>query len=88
MSGSGKSTLLNLLPRNQDPSSGSISLADENGGTVDITALRLEDLRACAHVVPQESFLFSASIRDNLLLARPDASTDELDRGSGCGICR
>ena len=37
MSGSGKSTLLSLLPRNQDPSSGSISLTDESGSTFDVT---------------------------------------------------
>lgn len=79
MSGSGKSTLLSLIPRNQDPSSGCISLCSETTGEHPVQSLRLNDLREIAHLVPQESFLFSASIRDNLLLAQPEASDEDLE---------
>ncbi|MEW6549894.1 MAG: ABC transporter ATP-binding protein, partial [Spirochaetota bacterium] len=67
--GSGKSTLLKLLPRLIDPGPGMVEL-----GGRDIRSLRLKDLRGCFGFVPQVSFLFSDSIRNNLLFGAPEIS--------------
>jgi ATP-binding cassette subfamily B protein len=64
--GAGKTTLLNLIPRLYDPTAGQILL---NGS--DLRAIRLETLRGAMALVPQEPFLFAASIRDNITLGRP-----------------
>ncbi|MBB5954377.1 ATP-binding cassette subfamily B protein [Saccharothrix tamanrassetensis] len=72
-SGAGKSTLTRLLTRSWDVTDGQV-LVDG----VDIRRLRLDDVRAAVGVVTQETFLFNDTIRANLLLARPEASTDEL----------
>lgn len=71
--GAGKSTLLNLLTRFYEPDAGRI-LLDGN----DAQSLSKEWLRDHIGYVTQESFLFNASIRENLLLAKPDATEDEL----------
>jgi ATP-binding cassette subfamily B protein len=71
--GAGKSTLLNLLTRFYEPDAGRI-LLDGN----DIRTLSKEWLRDHIGYVTQESFLFNASIRENLLLAKPDATEEEL----------
>lgn len=71
ISGSGKTTLLNLLLRLYQPSMGEILLDD-----YPISALHLDYLRQEIAVVSQEPYLFNMSIRDNLRLARMDA-TDE-----------
>lgn len=72
-SGSGKSTLLKLLPRFYKPSGGRV-LVDG----LDINKVELYSLRRQIGVVPQDTVLFDGSIRDNLLLVKPDASTAEL----------
>jgi ATP-binding cassette, subfamily B, bacterial len=71
--GTGKSTLLSLLLRLYAPTEGAI-LVDG----VDIAELRLDDYREQIAYVPQELALFSGTIRDNILFARPDASDDEI----------
>lgn len=71
--GCGKSTLLNLVPRIIDPSEGSIFVED-----ADVRTLRLADLRGHVVLAPQEAYLFSTSVRENLGLGRPDASDEEL----------
>lgn len=71
--GSGKSTLVNLIPRFYDPTFGRIIL---NG--VDIRAIAQDDLLAQMAIVPQETVLFSGSVRDNLRYGRPDASDAEV----------
>lgn len=71
--GSGKSTLLNLIPRFLDSTAGSISL-----GGVDIKDASLDTLRASMAIVPQHSHLFTGTIADNLRIAAPDATDDEL----------
>ena len=76
-SGSGKSTLLKLLPRSYPPLEGSV-LVDG----LDISKLELYSLRRQIGVVPQESMLFDGSIRDNLLLVKPDASAAEMIRAA------
>lgn len=71
--GSGKTTLLNLIPRFLDPTAGRITL-----GGHDIRDLPLDQLRAAMAVVPQHSHLFTGTIADNLRMADPQATDDEL----------
>ena len=72
-SGSGKTTVARLLQRFWDVDSGCITI---NG--VDIRDIRLEELRDIVTLVPQEVYLFNMSIKDNLLLADPDADITHL----------
>ncbi|MFF5785665.1 ABC transporter ATP-binding protein/permease [Streptomyces sp. NPDC012693] len=72
-SGAGKSTLLALLLRHHDPDSGRITL--DGHGT---TGYSLDALRRGIAVVSQDTYLFHATIADNLRMARPDAGDDEL----------
>jgi len=74
-SGAGKSTLAHLLLRFWDVDEGRIVL---NGH--DVRAYAAEDVRALFGVVSQRTHLFNATIRDNLLLARPTAPDDEIER--------
>ena len=76
-SGSGKSTLLKLVPRFYRPSEGTVLLDG-----LDINKTELYSLRRQIGVVPQDSLLFDGTIRDNLLLVKPDASADELIRAA------
>lgn len=71
--GAGKSTLLNLLTRLYEADSGRILLDGH-----DVKSLSKEWLRDHIGYVTQESFLFNASIRENLLMARPSATDEEL----------
>ncbi len=73
--GAGKTTLVNLLVRFWDPTEGRILI----GGT-DIRSYSEADLRRLISVVSQQAHLFSASIRDNLKIAREDASEAEMQR--------
>ncbi|MFM1919076.1 MAG: hypothetical protein RLZZ303_710 [Candidatus Hydrogenedentota bacterium] len=73
--GCGKSTVLALLTRAYDPAEGRV-LLDGN----DIRTLPLAILRDALGYVPQDAFIFSASIRENLLMAKPGASEEELWR--------
>ncbi len=72
-SGAGKSTLLNLLLRFWDYDTGTIRL-----GGHDLRAYRADDARALIGVVAQHTHLFNTSLRENLLIARPDASEDQI----------
>lgn len=71
--GCGKSTLLQLLTRAWDPQQGEILL---NG--MPLTQFDEQTLRQTISLVPQRVHLFSATLRDNLLLAKPDASDEAL----------
>lgn len=71
--GCGKSTLLQLITRAWDPQQGAILLNEQP-----LSNLGEPTLRRAMSVVPQRVHLFSATLRDNLLLARPDASDAEL----------
>jgi ATP-binding cassette subfamily B protein len=62
-----------LLPRFFDPSEGKITLDG-----LDLREITLESLRARIGMVTQETFLFHASVKQNLLYARPDATEDQL----------
>ncbi|GCE06507.1 thiol reductant ABC exporter subunit CydC [Dictyobacter aurantiacus] len=74
-SGSGKSTLVKLILRFWDPTSGVLRL---NGQ--DVRACSLADLRSQTGVMTQDTYLFNETIRHNLLLARPEASEEELEQ--------
>jgi ATP-binding cassette subfamily C protein CydC len=73
-SGSGKTTLLQLLMRYYDPEQGSVLLAGQ-----DIRQFDADELMSCFGVLSQRSQLFAATIRENLLIAKPDASLAELN---------
>jgi len=73
-SGAGKSTLAHLLLRFWDPERGEIRL-----GGVPLKALPSEAVRSFFVVVPQRVEVFSATLRENLLLARPGATPEELE---------
>ncbi len=75
--GSGKSTLLRLISRQADPDQGSIRL-----GGYELAELDADLLRAQLSVVPQEAFLFSASLADNVRYGRPDAPDADLNRAA------
>ncbi|MBL9151397.1 MAG: ABC transporter ATP-binding protein [Verrucomicrobiales bacterium] len=70
--GAGKSTIINLLTRFYEYSGGCISLDG-----IDIRDLRKESLRSAVGYVTQESFLFNGSVRENLQLAKADATDDD-----------
>ncbi len=69
----GKSTLLSLIPRLLEPGAGSVLLDGQ-----DVLGLPVAALREQVALVPQGSFLFSATLRDNIALARPDASDEDV----------
>lgn len=73
--GAGKSTLTHLIPRLYDVTSGTIRM-----GGVDVRALSLEELRGAIGYAPQDPFLFSTSIQDNLKFGDEDASEQEVRR--------
>ncbi|MGH3110658.1 MAG: ABC transporter ATP-binding protein, partial [Gaiellaceae bacterium] len=71
--GAGKSTFAKLLTRKYDPVGGAVAF-----GEVDLRAASYESLRSRIVFVPQEGHLFSGSVADNVRLARPDASDEEV----------
>jgi ATP-binding cassette subfamily B protein len=73
--GAGKSTAMALLQRLWDPVDGRITLDGH-----DLRDLTLDSLRRNVGVVFQESLLFNRSIRDNLLIGRPDATPEDMER--------
>ena len=73
-SGGGKSTIVNLLPRFYDVTKGNI-LFDG----IDIRDFKLDSLRNSISQVFQDNFLFSGTIRDNILLGKKDAAQEEID---------
>ena len=80
--GAGKTTLLNLLPRFYDPTDGRVLL-----GGVDVRETPLSELRGAVALVTQKPVLFSVTLRDNLLAARPDADWAEvLDACRAAGV--
>jgi thiol reductant ABC exporter CydC subunit len=72
-SGAGKTTVVNLLLRFVDPTAGRVTIDGR-----DLRDYRGSDVRATFAVAGQNAHVFDASIRANLLLARPDASDDDL----------
>jgi len=75
--GCGKSTIINLLMRFYDVSSGKIMVSNR-----DIKKVTRKSLRNCYGMVLQESWLYNASIRDNIAYGKPDASMEEIIEAS------
>lgn len=73
--GAGKSTLLRLVARVQDPSAGRVLIDGMDARTLDLGCLR-----GAVATVPQESFLFGMSLRDNVTLGLQDVPEETLDR--------
>ncbi len=73
-SGAGKTTITYLVPRFYDPNEGRILLDG-----CDLRDVRLDDLRHHVAMVTQETFLFHATVRENLLYANPSASQQQLE---------
>jgi ATP-binding cassette subfamily B protein len=78
MTGSGKSTLASLFPRLADADAGQVLVGSERLGWRDVRKLDLAALRKQVHVVPQETFLFSDTLRANLQVSHPDASEERM----------
>jgi subfamily B ATP-binding cassette protein MsbA len=76
-SGAGKSTFANLVPRFFDPTSGRVTLDGH-----DLRELRLADLRRNIAIVPQDPVLFNDTVRENLLIARPGATTIDVENAA------
>lgn len=74
-SGGGKSTVVNLIPRFYDVNSGSIEIDG-----IDLRKFGLESLRDNISFVFQDNFLFSGTIRDNIIMGNKDASEDDIRR--------
>lgn len=75
--GVGKTTIAGLIPRFHDPKSGKVTLDG-----VDLKTLSLTELRQNISMVLQDVFLFSGTVKDNLLYSRPDSSEEEMVRAS------
>ena len=73
--GSGKSTIINLIERFYDPTSGSVYFKGINLKDYDI-----ESLRTAIGLVNQKSFLFNGTIKENLLMANPNASDEDINK--------
>ena len=71
--GAGKSSIVSLVPRFYDVTSGRVTW---NG--VDVRDVRQSDLLAAIGIVPQETILFSGSVRDNIRYGKPDATDEEV----------
>jgi ATP-binding cassette subfamily B protein len=71
--GAGKSTLVNLVPRLFDVTAGTVAV-----GGVDVRRLEPDQLWSVIGLVPQKAYLFSGTVRSNLLHGKPDATDDEL----------
>ena len=76
-SGAGKSTIFHLILRFYDPSSGRVSFDGVNVAQADPL-----DLRRHIALVPQESAIFAASVRENIAFGKPDASDAEVERAA------
>jgi ABC-type multidrug transport system fused ATPase/permease subunit len=75
--GSGKTTLVNLIPRLYDPQRGRVLIDGVDVRRVDLASLRHE-----IALVSDDAFLFSATLRDNVAYARPDATGSEVEDAS------
>ncbi len=76
-SGSGKSTVSLLLPRFYDVTRGAVLI-----GGHDVRELTLDSLRAAIGLVPEDSFLFSDTVRANIAYGRPDATHEEIEKAA------
>jgi len=75
--GSGKTTLASLLPRFYDVSEGRVTLDG-----ADVRAVKLGSLRRAIGVIPQDPFLFSTTVRENIAFGTPYATNEEIERAA------
>lgn len=80
-SGAGKSTCANLLLRFWDPTSGTVEL-----GGHDLRTLPAATLRRLVTLVPQDVYLFNASVADNIRLGRPDATLEDVEQAGRAAL--
>jgi ATP-binding cassette, subfamily B, bacterial len=80
-SGAGKTTISYLIPRLYDADNGTVAIDG-----IDVRGVRLASLAEIVGVVTQETYLFHASVRDNLLYARRDASQEELEAAARAAL--
>ncbi len=73
-SGAGKTTLVNLIPRFYDPTTGSVKIDG-----YDIRQVKMRSLREQIGIVPQETALFSGTVRDNIVYGKLDATQTEIE---------
>ena len=73
-SGAGKTTLVNLIPRFYDPTAGSVKIDGH-----DIRDVKMRSLREQIGIVPQETALFSGTVRDNIVYGKLDATQTEIE---------
>ncbi len=76
-SGAGKSTLVDLIPRFYDVVGGSIKIDG-----IDVRDVKLETLRRQIGIVPQETWLFAGTLRDNIAYGKRDASDEDIRRAA------
>ncbi len=72
-SGGGKTTICNLIPRFYDVNSGSIKIDN-----IDVRDVTLDSLRRSIGIVSQDVFLFTGTIKDNLIIGKPEATDEEI----------
>ncbi|EFM12295.1 ABC transporter related protein [Paenibacillus curdlanolyticus YK9] len=77
MSGGGKSSIVGLIPRLFDIQQGTVTFDDE-----DVRQVTQQSLRSQIGIVLQDNILFSGTIRDNILLGRPDATDEEVQEAA------
>ncbi len=75
--GAGKTTLSYLIPRLYDVTAGAVEIDG-----VDVRKIRLDSLTRLIGMVTQEPYLFHATVRENLLYAKPDATQEEIERAT------
>ena len=75
--GSGKTTLASLLPRFYDVSAGRVTLDG-----ADVRSVKLNSLRRAIGVIPQDPFLFSTTVRENIAFGTPHATDEEIERAA------
>lgn len=80
-SGAGKSTIFNVLTRLVEPQSGEVTI-----GGIGVADLSLNDLRGLFSVVTQDAALFDESLRENIILSRPDAGEEALQKAADAGF--
>ena len=73
MSGGGKSTIVSLIPRFYDASEGAVKIDDQN-----VRDVTLQSLRAQIGIVLQDNILFSDSVKQNILMGKPNATDEEV----------
>ena len=73
--GSGKTTLVNLIPRFYDPVGGRVLIDG-----MDVKEIRLDELRRAVSVMFQETFLFSATVAENIAYGKPEATLEDIER--------